>query len=746
MSKGGTVLRRLMWLTLGVGAACLIGAVAPEALRPLFWAVPVPVVLAGLFCWKWKGLRIPLWVLLGTFLGILWWGGFQEHRLEPLKELDGMEAVLTVQVTTSPETGDYGISADGSFQMGEKQIPVRLYLDGETVLSLGDSVRGAFRLRCTGPGGSRETSYYAGEGTFLLAYQQTDVTVCQGVKLPLRLYPARLRQQIGVLLENLFPEDTVAFARALLLGDTSGLTYETDTALKLSGIRHVVAVSGLHISILYTLISTLTARRRFLTALLGFPALVLLCAVAGFSPSVTRACVMVGLMLLAQLVNREYDSATGLSFAALVMLLRNPLVILSVGFQLSVGCVAGILLFAGPIRTWILGKLPGGEKKNAWWERWLSSGIATCLGAMSLTTPLSAWYFGTVSLVSVLTNLLTLWAVTLVFYGLIGACVIGAFWTVGGRTLAWLLSWVIRYILKTAQALASFPLAAVYTQSQYIVFWLLFVYILLAVFLFQRKKQPVQLLCCGVLGLCAALMLSWTEPAQDDFRLTVLDVGQGQCILADVEGRHFLIDCGGDTDAGTADLAAQTLLSRGITGLDGVILTHYDRDHSGGLGNLLTRVDTKLLLLPATVSEYAIPQTGGEVVWVSEELELALGTAYIRIFPPVFSGYSNENSLCILFHTENCDILITGDRSSFGERMLLRDVSLPQVDVLIAGHHGAADASSEELLRAVRPTAVIISVGENRYGHPAPDTLRRFAEFGCTVFRTDRQGTILFRR
>ena len=345
-----------------------------------------------------------------------------------------------------------------------------------------------------------------------------------------------------------------------------------------------------------------------------------------------------------------------------------------------------------------------------------------------------------------LTNLLTLWAVTLVFYGLIGACVVGAFWAVGGKTLAWLLSWVIRYILKTARILASFPLAAVYTQSRYIIFWFLFVYILLAVFLLQRKKQPVQLFCCGVLGLCVALMLSWVEPAQDDFRLTVLDVGQGQCILADVEGRHFLIDCGGDTDAGTADLAAQTLLSRGITQLDGVLLTHYDRDHSGGLGNLLTRVDTKLLFLPATVSEYEIPQTGGEVIWVSEELELALGTAYIRIFPPVFSGYSNENSLCILFHTENCDILVTGDRGSFGERMLLRKFQLPQVDVRIAGHHGAADASSEELLRAVRPTAVIISVGENRYGHPAPDTLKRFEEFGCAVFRTDRQGTILFRR
>ena len=97
--------------------------------------------------------------------------------------------------------------------------------------------------------------------------------------------------------------------------------------------------------------------------------------------------------------------------------------------------------------------------------------------------------------------------------------------------------------------------------------------------------------------------------------------------------------------------------------------------------------------------------------------------------------------------SEECDILITGDRGSFGERMLLRKYEVPHVDVLVAGHHGASDAVCQELLRAVTPDTVMISVGEgNRYGHPAQDTLQRLESFGCQILRTDLQGTILYRR
>ena len=119
----------------------------------------------------------------------------------------------------------------------------------------------------------------------------------------------------------------------------------------------------------------------------------------------------------------------------------------------------------------------------------------------------------------------------------------------------------------------------------------------------------------------------------------------------------------------------------------------------------------------------------------------------IRIFASQIPGNDNENSLCILFDSENCDILITGDRDGFGERSLLRNAALSDVDILVAGHHGSKNATCEELLTAVKPEIVCISAGkDNLFGHPAPELLQRLAKSGCTVYRTDLQGDIIIRR
>ena len=157
---------------------------------------------------------------------------------------------------------------------------------------------------------------------------------------------------------------------------------------------------------------------------------------------------------------------------------------------------------------------------------------------------------------------------------------------------------------------------------------------------------------------------------------------------------------------------------------------------------LLTRIGTDLLLLPESGQ-----RPYENAVYVSEDMTLTFGGVRITVFGPILPGSGNENSLCVLFESENCDILITGDRDAFGERMLLRSSQLPQVDVLIAGHHGSKYSTCEALLQAVQPETVIISVGEdNSYGHPAPEVLERLALYGCTVYRTDQNGTIVYRK
>lgn len=740
-------MRRLMWFAIGFAAGCGFCSYGSE----LGWTVPAFFVLLGIFILslllrnRGQGLRILGVVTLGCALSFGWFWLYHQNYLCPALALEEKETAASFTVTDYSRETDYGTGAEGILMLEDKPYRVQIYLEEILELAPGDDLEGTFRFRLTIGEGTR----HAGKGIFLMAYQEGKLCAQPAGELPRWAFAAMLRRRILEILETCFPADTGPFAKALLLGDTSDLSYEVDTDLKLSGIRHVAAVSGLHISILFALVTAISFRRRYRMVLLGLPTLVLFAALAGFSPSVVRSCIMSGLMLLALLVNRQYDGPTALSFAALAMLVWNPLAVTSVSFQLSAASVAGIYLFQEGIRNWILSHFRDttGRTLRARLLGWFASSAAVSLSSMTLTTPLCAWYFGTVSLVSAVTNLLTLWIISGIFYGIMAVCLVFFVGQSAGALLAGFVSIPIRYVLLTAKVLAELPLSAVYTQSVYVVLWLVLCYVLAIVFLFQKRRQPAILGCCACIGLCLALLLSWWEPLEAGCRMTVLDVGQGQAVLLQSEGKTFLVDCGGDSDTQTADLIAATLLSQGIRKLDGIILTHYDRDHAGALPNLLTRIPTKLLLLPDTVNAVDYSLEEGETCYIRDAVQIDYEATRITVYGPVFSGDGNENSMCVLFEGENCAILITADRSAFGERLLLRKAALPDVDVLIAGHHGSADSTSRELLEAVKPETVIISVGEgNVYGHPAPSLLQRLQDFGCSVYRTDLHGTVVYRK
>jgi competence protein ComEC len=739
-----------MWIAIGFAAACAAGV----WLLPVHFIIPSIFVLLVLAVLGWKfRLKRPAVMVLGSILGLAWFLGFHHLYLIPAHAMDGTTIETSVTAVDYSYKTDYGVAVDGEFTLDGRTYKIRLYVNDSGELLPGDTITGTFNLRYTAPGGMRDSTYHAGDGILFLGYERGSAAIRRAAEAEAKYFSVRLRRTICEFLDSVFPADVAPFARALLLGDDTDLDYETDTALKISGVRHIIAVSGLHVAILFALLRTVTFNRHFLTALLGIPVLALFCAAAGFTPSVTRACIMVGLMMLSQVLNKEYDPFTALAFAALVMLLYNPLVITSVSFQMSVACVAGILLFQESIIEWLYGKfgVPKGKSLGARLKRAVFSSVGVSLSATLLTMPMAAWYFGTVSLVGILANLLTLWAVSLAFYGIVAVCIVSIVWLKGTALLAWITAWGMRYVVWMAKLLSAFPFAAVYTKSIYIVFWLILVYILLAVFLMSKSKRPLVLSCCAVLGLCLSLLASWTEHTLSDTHFTCLDVGQGQSLILHHEGKTLLMDCGASNDEIAANTAAETLLSRGISHLDGIILTHCDRDHSGGVPYLLTRIDADFLMLPATIApEDTANITGnwsGNVIPVDDDLLLSIGEGKITVFGPTFGTESNENSLCILFESEKCAILITGDRDQTGERILLHEAALPDVDLLIAGHHGSKNSTSPDLLNTVRPETVIISVGENNaYGHPAQALLDRLTDFGCEIWRTDLHGTIIFRR
>ena len=462
---------------------------------------------------------------------------------------------------------------------------------------------------------------------------------------------------------------------------------------------------------------------------------------------------MHSLMIIAMLFDKEYDPLTALGFAVLVMLILNPWAVTNVGFQLSVGCMIGVLLLSPPIKNWLMERHFVKRLKGKW--KMVAGGVAVSasmtIGATVVVTPLCAYYFGMVSLLGVITNLLTLWVVTLIFYGVMLVCVLGLFWQAAAGAAGWLIAWPIRYVLTVAKTISQFPVAAVYTDSIYIVLWLIFAYVMLVVYLASRKKPVLQAACCTVIALCLALMASWSAPQKDAVCLTVLDVGQGQCILIQSQGKTYMVDCGGDHDTKAADTASEALLSQGIFALDGLILTHYDGDHAAGVSYLLGRIPADVIYFPncsdedQTVSSILDAHTG-ENVMVDRNVYITFDDVTITLIPSESNLSDNESGLCVLFQRENCDILITGDRSSAGERELMRQIELPELEVLIVGHHGSKFSTGKSLLEQTSPDIAIISVGaDNPFGHPTAETLQRLRDAGCEIYRTDLHGTVIYR-
>lgn len=748
-------MRKLVLFTIGFAAASFASSILYGDW--ILLGAMLALLLAGLIAiFRRKSLkwRSAFTIVLGLSAGLSWFFLYDNLFVLVPRIADGQTISVTIEASDYSYKTDYGSALEGTVTLNDEQYRVKAYLQTTEEAAPGDTVTGVFRFRLTTDGGAEDPTSHRTEGIFLLAYPVGSAVLQKSEEVAWRHCPAIWRQQLLKRIYEVFPEKTAGFAAALLLGDRSGISYETDTAFQISGISHIIAVSGLHVSILFGLVYTLLARRRVLSCLIGIPVLFLFAAVAGFTPSITRACIMQSLMLIAMLLDREYDPPTSLAFAVLVLLTVNPMTILSVSFQLSVGCILGIFLFSERIRLWMMKPLEKSGRKSKFVTK-LRHGIvasaSVSLSASVVTTPLVAYYFGCVSLVGVATNVLIIWVISFIFYGIILCLIVSALSAWFAGILAWVVSVPIAFVLMTAKLMANLPMAAVYTSNAYTTVWLCGAYVMSIIFLMQKNRRPRLLLTCIAFTLLLSQVFAWFEPLQDDFRVTMLDVGQGQSILLQSDGKTFLVDCGGDDDEASADITAEALLSQGISRLDGIIVTHYDADHAGGVAHLLTRIRADRLILPYTddeegVAETLISKAQGAVEYVREDLLYSFGSTKMTIFAPISYYSGNESSICILFQREECGILITGDRGELGESVLLREHVIPQVDLLVAGHHGSAGSTTSALLEVASPQIALISVGEdNRYGHPSDRVIGRLQEAGCEIYRTDIHGTIIFR-
>ena len=689
---------------------------------------------------------------LGLAVGLLWSWSYERVKLEPLRAYCGEEQVISVEVSDLPQETAYGCRVGARLAGGN----ILLYLNcAPETLSLGDTVKvNAEVVDVSRGSGDSETPYYPSRDISLLGFQRGDVEITPAESLPLRCYPTAAVHAIRSHIDRLFPDDAAGFVRALLTGDRSGLSYRTRNEMSITGISHIVAVSGMHVSLLVGVIMLLCLKRRRLGAIISILVMLFFAAMLGFTPSVTRAVIMNGILLLASLLKRENDAPTALSFALMVILALNPWAIANISLQLSFGALAGILLLTPRIYRWLLRLLHDKklQKHAPLLSKLLRSGasiLAASLGATALTQPLIAEAFGVVSLIAPLTNLLVLPLISLIFPCAFLLLLLGWLLPSVGAVGATALSYPIRAVLWSVRALAKLPYAAVYTNSGYIVAWLVLVYVLLGVYFLPRKRKmhPAVLLSCMLVTLIGACFFSAWEPGET--AVTVYDVGQGQCVLLRSGDFTALIDCGGDSGDEDGETVARSLLMSGKRSVDVLMLTHYDTDHVCGTAQLLSRIEVGTLLLPAVeddtdncerIVQEAI-SAGVPYRFIAQDTALTFDGGTLRLFAPT-DGSAKNASLAALLSAQEYDILVTGDMESAQERELLQTHTLPDLEVLVAGHHGSKSSTSEALLSATAPDIVLISVGKNRYGHPNAEVLARIAAIGAVVYRTDRNGDI----
>ena len=701
-------------------------------------------VLSTLLPREWRRRGVIICAALALGQGWSWLYARQVQRPAQLKA-ERTEAFAATLCGYAWET-DFGARAEVRLE----GVPGRAVLyAGRELLDLapGQTVSGTARFRDAARIRDEDITVFTSKGVFLLAYARGGLEAGEGTRHSLRWFPARLgramKERIGVL----YSGDAAGFLTAILTGDRGEVSEKAYTALAEAGLSHILAVSGMHCGFLMALAGFLLPSRK-LQALLGIPLLAFYAVLTGGSPSVLRACVMLSLPLLAILVRRENDGPTSLLTALFLILLANPFAAASVSLQLSFAAMAGIL--------WLTPKLYKGltgEKKRGRVFRFLAVTFSTSMGAMVFTMPLSAYYFGAVVLIAPLSSALCLWAGTWAFtFGLLSVFV-SFFHPPLGALLALPARLGAEYMLFAAGLLSRIPCHAVYTANPYVKYWLAYAYALFAAaYLARRTGRRKYALASVLTALTLVLTVRLGEARfRSDLDALVLDVGQGQSVALASGGAFALVDCGSANSwKDPGETAARQLAAMGCKRLDFLLLTHYDKDHVSGVTGLLERLEVGTLLVPEaedgaglqTVVLSAAGEHGATVRFVTAEERLDFGRGTLTVYPPLGDGGDNDRGLSVLASAGENDFLITGDMDAATEKKLLETYDLPDVEALVAGHHGSKYACSQALLEAVRPETACVSVGSNSYGHPADETLLRLARRGCEIYRTDLHGTI----
>ena len=593
-----------------------------------------------------------------------------------------------------------------------------------------------------------------------------------------------LRWGLDGALSRAIPEPEAGLASGILIGLRERVSRDTADDFTVTGLTHVVAISGWNIALVAGIATALlraTGIGRRPRSLIIVVAIAVYTVLAGAEASVIRAAVMGGVVIVARESGRPSGAAAALGLACWGLLLAQPAMIDDIGLQLSLAATAGLLALGGPAEAAVQ------RFTRARTPRWFDETLGVSLAAQLSTLPLILLHFGRLSLVSPLANLVMAPIVPLAMLGaavgtLVGPMLVGSLSALLAAPVL-LASWLpLALMTRGAGVLAQVPLATVELAPPFDLVGAGIALVALVATLrrsrrtagrrapqpwrpppaaapSRRRRLPAALLAILLVTVPSVVLIARPGPA---LAVSVLDVGQGDAILLEsADGRRLLVDGGPDPD-----LLVRRLDERIPTWdrhIDIALLTHPHEDHAGGLAGLPPRyrvgrlIETEMnsegsgvLELRATALRHGISRSrmiAGD--------SFALGDARIDvIWPPehaipdrvLTDGRAiNGTSIVLAVRIGRQRILLTGDLEDDHDHDLLERIldDGRRWDLLKVAHHGSATASSRPILEVLRPRLAAVSSGQgNRYGHPAMVTLQRLQEVEAEVWRTDRQGTL----